>query len=70
MLPDNKQMPSRGWKPPLPLILAASHVTMPLEKQLRFKEHIEWAQEHGQLDAIGRYLRSLSEEEWIHFGEL
>ena len=70
MLPDKKRTPSGGWEPPLPLILAAWHETMPIEKQLRFKEHVQWAHEHGQLDTIGRYLHSLSEEEWIHFGEL
>lgn len=59
-----------GWEPSLPLILAAWHVTMPIEKQLRFKEHIQWAKENGQIDEIGAYLRSLSEEKWYHFGGL
>ncbi len=70
MLADRRRKPSGGWEPPLPLILAAWDVTMPIEKQLRFKEHIQWANEHGQLEQVGRYLRSLPEEEWFHFGEL
>jgi hypothetical protein len=70
MLRKRRQKPSGGWEPPLPLILAAWHTTMPIEKQLRFKEHIEWAEDQGQLDEIGRYLRSLKEADWYHFGEL
>jgi hypothetical protein len=70
MLADKKQKPSGGWEPPLPLILGAWHETMPIEKQLRFKEHIQWAADHNQLDEVGTYLRSLSEREWFHFGEL
>jgi hypothetical protein len=56
--------------PSLPLILSAWHVTMTIEKQLRFKEHIQWACEHGKAEEIGRYLRLLPEHEWYHFGEL
>jgi hypothetical protein len=70
MLANKNRKPSGGWEPPLPLILAAWDVTMPLEKQLRFKEHIQWADNNGQIDEIGRYLRSLSEQDWYHFGEL
>ena len=43
MLANKRQKPSGGWTPSLPLILAAWDVTMPIEKQLRFKEHIQWA---------------------------
>jgi hypothetical protein len=70
MLAEKKQKPSGGWEPPLPLILAAWNETMPVEKQLRFKEHIQWAADHNQLDEVGAYLRALSEEQWFHFGEL
>lgn len=70
LLKNTKQLPSGGWGPSLPLILGAWHHTMPIDKQLRFKEHIEWALNNNQLDEIGIYLRSLKEEEWIHFGEV
>jgi hypothetical protein len=70
MLVNKRKKPSGTWEPPLPLILAAWHTTMPIEKQQRFKEHIQWAHDNGQLDQIGSYLRSLSEHEWSHFGEL
>ena len=70
MLAGKRQKPSGGWEPPLPLILAAWYETMPIEKQLRFKEHIQWAADHKQLEQIGAYLRGLPEEHWFHFGEL
>lgn len=69
-LANRRQLSSGSWEPALPLILAAWHVTMPLEKHLRFKEHIEWARDQGQLAEIGKYLRSLDEGEWYHYGEL
>jgi hypothetical protein len=43
MLNDTWQKPNGGWEPPLPLILGAFHDSTPLDKQLRFKEHVEWA---------------------------
>jgi len=70
MLNNKKQNLNGSWSPPLPLILAAWHHTSPIEKQLRFKEHIKWAFDNKQGDEIGKYLRSLHEEEWYHFDEL
>lgn len=70
MLKNIKQNASGGWKPSLPLILAAWHDTTPIEKQLRFKEHVQWASDNNQLEEVGKYLRSLAEEEWAHFGEI
>ena len=70
MLLNKKQKASGGWEPPLPLILAAWFETTPIEKNLRFKEHIQWAAKNNQLEEIGKYLKSLTEEEWYHFDEL
>lgn len=70
MLRSTRQKPSGGWEPPLPLILAAWHNSMPIEKQLRFKEHILWAEAQNQLNEIGAFLRSLPEAQWCHFGEI
>lgn len=70
MLKNIHQKPSGGWEPPLPLILAAWHHSMPIEKQLRFKDHLQWALDQGQIDEVGRYLRSLAANEWCHFGEI
>jgi hypothetical protein len=70
MLSNKKQKTGGGWEPPLPLILAAWYETSPLEKHLRFREHIQWVEKQNQLDEIGKYLKSLPENEWFHFGEL
>jgi hypothetical protein len=70
LLKNKKQKPSGGWEPSLPLILAAWDITMPIEKQLRFKEHVQWAIDNQQHEEAGNYLRKLNEEEWYHFGEL
>jgi hypothetical protein len=70
MLANRRKKASGGWQPPLPLILAAWNCTMPIEKQLRFREHIEWAADQKQLDEVGTFLRALSEEKWVYFGEI
>jgi hypothetical protein len=49
MLANTRQKPSGGWEPPLPLILAAWDCTMPIEKQLRFREHIRWASNYRRI---------------------
>lgn len=69
-LANRQQLTSGGWEPPLPLILAAWYETSDLDKQLRFKQHIEWASNQGQINEIGKYLRSLDEDAWYHFGEV
>lgn len=69
MLRNTSRKPSERSVPPAPLILGAWHYSMPLEKQLRFKEHLEWAESEGQIEEIGKYLRALSEAQWCHFGE-
>jgi len=70
MLSNRRQLSSGGWEPPLPLILAAWDCTMPIEKQLRFQEHVRWATDHNQLGEVGTFLRALPEEKWVHFGEI
>ena len=69
MLNDTKQV-GAGYEPPIPLILGAWENTSDDDKLLRLKIHIKWASDHNQLDEIARYLRSLSEEEWAHYGEI
>jgi hypothetical protein len=70
MLRGTRRTPSGGLEPAAPLILAAWHCTSTMEKQRRFREHIEWAAEQGQLVEVADYLRGLSETEWCHFGEV
>jgi hypothetical protein len=70
MLKNKSQNPNGSWEPGLPLILGAWWDTSPLQKHLRFRQHIEWAEKQNQLNEIGAYLRSLPEIDWYHFGEL
>lgn len=70
MLKNTRQKPSGGWEPPLPLILGAWDHSPPAEKQLRFKEHLHWAEAQGQLQEISTFLRALPENEWLHLGEI
>mgnify|MGYP000856971202 CR=1 FL=1 len=54
----------------IPLILNGWEMSSPLEKMLRFEEHIKWASKQKQLEEIGQFLRSLKEEDWAHYGEI
>jgi hypothetical protein len=40
-----------------------------LQRRLRFRDHIAWADRHGKLDALARYLEALAEPDWVHMGE-
>ena len=46
----------------------ANDLIMPIELQLLFKSYLEWAEDHNQIKEVGIYLRSLKEEDWMHFG--
>ena len=63
LLPDRRRSGS-GWKPAPPLILATWWHTSSLEKQQRLQEQIEYAAQHGALDAVDAFLRSLKPEHW------
>jgi len=78
-MPDNwnelwKMLPNRfrhgsGWEPSLPLIMAAWHDTPAMLKMIRLREHLEWAEKHGGLDAVDQFLRDLTEKDWHHLGD-
>jgi hypothetical protein len=68
LLPDRKR-DGLGWKPSLPLILAAWWETTDEDKLQRLIEHIQWAHDHGGLEKVNQHLRSLSEDQWHHIGE-
>jgi hypothetical protein len=59
-----KERAGGGWKPGLPLILGAWWQTSAIEKQLRLREHIDYAATHGLLDSADSLLRGLTPEEW------
>ncbi|MCX7112834.1 MAG: hypothetical protein NTX45_22490 [Proteobacteria bacterium] len=60
----NKERTGAGWKPPLPLILAAWWHTTDLEKMLRLKAHIEYAAKNGTIDEIDDFIRCLPQVDW------
>jgi hypothetical protein len=68
MLPARSRV-GAGWQPPPPLILAAWHDTPATLKMRRLAEHVEWAAKHGSLEAVGKLLRGLREEDWYHTGD-
>ena len=68
MLPNRSRTGSR-WEPALPLILAAWYDTTNIEKMLRLREHLEWAEKHGNLDIVDKYLKDLPESNWHHLDD-
>ncbi len=68
LLPNRRRV-GNGWEPALPLILAAWHDTPAMLKMVRLREHIEWGEQHGALQTVHAFLRSLPEEKWHHLGE-
>lgn len=68
MLPGRRRK-GIGWEPQLPLVPAAWDDTPALLKIIRLREHIEWAANHGGLDAVGDYLELLPEGAWLHLGD-
>ena len=58
-----------GWQPLPPLILAAWHDTPATLKMTRLAGHIEWAGKRRSLEAVGKFVRGLGEDDWFHIGE-
>ena len=58
-----------GEQPPLPLILGGWHAPKGMTME-RLKEHIDWADKHGVLEDVDKFLRSLPESEWAHTGRV
>lgn len=40
-----------------------------LQKRLRFRECIHWAEQHGKLPQVSRFMEQLAEADWLHMGE-
>jgi hypothetical protein len=64
MLPAKERI-GGGWKPPLPLILAAWWDTTPLDKRRRLQQHLAYAKENGVLPQVATFLKSLPEDRWF-----
>ena len=68
MLPE-RQRAGPGWKPALPLVLAAWRGIPAAMKAIRLEEHIRHASKHGKLAEVDRYLRGLPEGDWAHLSD-
>ena len=51
----------------LPLILNGWEMSSPIEKQLRFEQHIRWAAEKEQLLEVSSLVREIEEKDWLYF---
>ena len=59
MLEDNQNKELK-----IPLILNGWIISNVFQKNVRFKQHLKWAYDHGQIKEIDKYLRSLPKEDW------
>lgn len=54
--------------PPAPLLGAQWQASSDMEKRVRVREQIRWAEQHHGLRVVHRFLASLAEDEWGHAG--
>jgi hypothetical protein len=54
---------------PVPVDGGAWAVTSPMQKRLRLRDQLEWADRAGVLPEVGAFLAGLTEQDWYHFGE-
>jgi hypothetical protein len=40
-----------------------------LQKRLRLRQQIEWAERHGKLEVVGKFIENLAEGDWLHMGD-
>lgn len=66
LLPTREHQGKRIPAPP-PIEGAAWSASSPMQKRLRLRDQIEWADRAGALVAAGEFLAALSEEQWFHF---
>ena len=65
MLPNKRDVGGRMEPPPPPLGPAWT-ATSPMTKRMCLRDHIEWADKHGALEAVHGFLKSLPEEAWLY----
>jgi hypothetical protein len=53
--------------PPVVIDGAAWSVVPPMQKRIRLREQLEWAERLGLLDPVFRFLQDLPDEGWLHF---
>lgn len=66
---DGLLLQSGTADPPSSITGAEFRGTPPLAKRIRVREQIEWAAQCGLLEKVHRFLTSLPEHQWVHFGD-
>lgn len=62
-----RELHGRQLGAPLPIAGAAWASASAMEKRLRLRDQIEWAERTGALAAAHAFLCALGEEDWLHF---
>ena len=55
--------------PPPPVEQGIWRQLSDLQKRLRFREYVEWAERHRRLAEMQRFMHGLAEADWLHMGE-
>jgi hypothetical protein len=63
LLPERKRL-GANWEPALPLILGGWAHSSDSDKKARIIEHIAWADRHGAIERVEKFLRNLSAKDW------
>jgi hypothetical protein len=56
-----------GAVPPMTIDGAAWAVVPPMQKRMRLRDQLEWAERTGVLEPVVRFLQALPDEAWLHF---
>jgi len=61
------QSPNAAASVPAPVDGPAWDAVSPMQKRLRLRDQLEWAERVGALAAVRAHLVKLDEEQWLHF---
>ena len=65
----SRHQPQGGVAPPAPVDGPGWAATSPMQKRLRLRDQLEWAERTGVLTEVGGFLAGLTEQDWHHFGD-
>jgi len=64
-----KRVTGREMQPPPPISGHAWLATSAMPKRMCLRDHIEWAERQGALEAVMQFLKVLPESQWHHVGD-
>jgi hypothetical protein len=56
-------------EPPPPMTGPEASATPALVRRIRIRDQVEWAAQHGVLDRVFHFFKSLPEHRWVHIGK-